>query len=52
MDLIDHLKILTDFNVPMHRYEACRTEEEKQKFLLDYMSGHIKILMHTLEELR
>ena len=46
------MKILGDFGIPLHRYQAIKTEEGKQKFLLDQMSYHIKNLMHTLEELK
>ena len=48
----DHLRILSDFGIPMHRYSAIKSEEDKQKFLLDSMSHHIKTFMSTIEELR
>lgn len=48
----DHLKILSDFGIPMHKYQAIKSDDDKQQFLLDQMYNNIKRLMSTLEELR
>jgi hypothetical protein len=41
----EHLKILSDFNIPLHKYNQFVTEEQRTSFLLDHMVAYIRNLM-------
>lgn len=47
----DHLKILSDFNIPLHKYNKLNSEEERNKFLLDHMANYIRNLLSLLNDL-
>lgn len=48
----EYIKILSDFNIPMHKFENITKEEERFNYLLDHMHTHIKSLLSSLEELK
>lgn len=43
---VEYLKLLSDFHVPMHRYNKFNSEDEKFNFLLDHMVAYMKGLIN------
>ncbi len=33
----DHIKLISDFNVPLHKYNKQQTEEEKSNLILEHV---------------
>jgi hypothetical protein len=46
----EHLKVLSEFNVPIHKFSTLSTEEDKQNFLLDHMEQYIRTMMRSLDD--
>lgn len=42
---LEQLKILSDFNVPIHKFNKLDTDEERTQFLLEHMVGYVKNLL-------
>lgn len=41
----EHIKLLSDFSIPLHKYNKIKSEEEKDNFILDHMVHYIKNLV-------
>lgn len=48
----EQLKLLSDFHVPMHRYNKLASDEEKTGFLLEHMASYMKNLVKQLGDLQ
>lgn len=46
------MKLLLDFNVPMHKYNTLTSEDQRENYLLEHMSLYMKNLMKQLDELQ
>lgn len=42
----DHLKLISDFNVPLHKYNKLATEDAKTDFIIEHMISHMKHLIN------
>ncbi|CDW87413.1 UNKNOWN [Stylonychia lemnae] len=48
----EQIKILSDFNIPLHKYNKLATDDERNHFLLENMSNYMKNLLKSLNDLQ
>lgn len=41
----EHIKLLSDFNIPLHRYNKLTSDDDKEQLILDHMVTYIKNLL-------
>ena len=48
----EHLRLIQDFNIPVHKYNQLQTDEQKHEFLICHVAQYMRALIHTLEQLQ